>query len=135
MLWSAPWIEALRVRPALAVMVAAVLFALLWTLVPLLFFYSPPALLLEHVVYAREWRAGADAGGPLAAWLVGVAFTAGGMTAVYLLFAGRLDRMRSGLPLTLPGVCLGARLARLRHCCSSPCWPWAAPRRPSRRTG
>lgn len=87
MLWSAPWIEALRVRPALAVMVAAVLFALLWTLVPLLFFYSPPALLLEHVVYAREWRAGADAGGPLAAWLVGVAFTAGGMTAVYLLFA------------------------------------------------
>jgi hypothetical protein len=87
MLWSAPWIEALRVRPAVAVVVAAVLFALLWTLVPLLFFYSPPALLLEHVVYAREWRAGADAGGPLAAWLVGVAFTAGGMTAVYLLFA------------------------------------------------
>lgn len=87
MLWSAPWIEALRVRPALAVIAAAVLFALLWTLVPLLFFYSPPALLLEHVVYAREWRAAADAGGPLAAWLVGLAFTAGGMTAVYLLFA------------------------------------------------
>lgn len=93
MLWSAPWIEALRVRPALAVLLAAVFFALLWTLVPLLFFHSPPRLLLEHVVYAREWRAGADAGGPLAAWLVALAllagrFLAGGaMPPVYLLFA------------------------------------------------
>lgn len=87
MLWSAPWIEALRVRPALAVVVAAVLFALVWTAVPLLFFSSPPVLLLEHIVYAREWRAGADAGGPLAAWLVGLAFSVGDTTCVYLLFA------------------------------------------------
>lgn len=87
MLWSAPWIEALRARPGAAAVLGGLLFALLWLAVPLLFFSAPPRALLEHLILAREWRATPDAGGPLAAWLEAIAFIVAGIAGVYVLFA------------------------------------------------
>ncbi|QIB35037.1 glycosyltransferase family 39 protein [Ancylobacter pratisalsi] len=87
MLWSARWIEALRARPRLAVLMAGAALGLLWLVVPALLFATPPLDLTEYLLAARAGRIGADAGGPIAAGLSWLALDYVGPWAVYGLFA------------------------------------------------
>ncbi|MCS0501008.1 glycosyltransferase family 39 protein [Ancylobacter mangrovi] len=87
MLWSALWIEALRARPGLAVRTAGGALGLLWVVLPLLVFASPPLELTQYLLAARAGRVAADAGGPLAAGLSWLALDGLGLWAVYALFA------------------------------------------------
>jgi hypothetical protein len=61
--------------------------ALLWLLVSLLLYRSPPGDLATVLALGREYRVGTDLGPPLAFWLADIAFRAAGnhMFGVYLL--------------------------------------------------
>lgn len=87
MLWSAAWIEGLRVRPGLAVVLAACLLTFVSAMVPVLLYASPPLELNLYLLHARQWLLSADAGGPLATALVAVALELTGVRGVYVLFA------------------------------------------------
>ncbi|HEY9214163.1 MAG TPA: glycosyltransferase family 39 protein [Ancylobacter sp.] len=87
MLWSAVWIEGLRVRPGLAVVLAAVVLALASVLVPVALYASPPLDLTLYLLHARQWLLASDAGGPLATALVAVVLELTGVRGVYVLFA------------------------------------------------
>jgi hypothetical protein len=63
----------------------AVLQAVPWTLVPLLFYSAPPGQLPLVLAIGHEFQAGTEYGPPLAFWLAEIAFRAGGMFGVYLL--------------------------------------------------
>jgi len=80
-------IELIRARPKLVVWLVVVLQAILWLLVSLLIYRSPPGDLATVVAVGREYRVGTDLGPPLAFWLADVAFRAAGnhMFGVYLL--------------------------------------------------
>ena len=80
-------IELIRARPRLVVWLVVVLQALLWLLVPLLLYRSPPGDLATVLALGREYRVGTDLGPPLAFWLADIAFRAAGnhMFGVYLL--------------------------------------------------
>ena len=87
MLWSAAWIEGLRVRPGLVVVLAGCVLALASALVPLLLYASPPLDLNFYLLHARELLLAADAGGPLASLLARMVLDYTGVHGVYLLFA------------------------------------------------
>jgi dolichyl-phosphate-mannose-protein mannosyltransferase len=80
-------IELIRARPRLVVWLVVVLQALLWLVVPLLLYRSPPGDLATVLALGREYRVGTDLGPPLAFWLADIAFRAAGnhMFGVYLL--------------------------------------------------
>ncbi|HET7888196.1 MAG TPA: glycosyltransferase family 39 protein [Bradyrhizobium sp.] len=80
-------IELIRARPKLVVWLVVVLQALLWLLVSLLLYRSPPGDLATVIALGREYRVGTDLGPPLAFWLADIAFRAAGnhMFGVYLL--------------------------------------------------
>src|SRR5579871_4126182 len=80
-------IELIRARPKLVVWLVVVLQALLWLLVSLLVYRSPPGDLATVIALGREYRVGTDLGPPLAFWLADIAFRAAGnhMFGVYLL--------------------------------------------------
>src|SRR6204780_5981002 len=80
-------IELIRARPRLVVWLVVVLQAILWLLVPLLLYRSPPGDLATVLALGREYRVGTDLGPPLAFWLGDFAFRAAGnhMFGVYLL--------------------------------------------------
>jgi 4-amino-4-deoxy-L-arabinose transferase-like glycosyltransferase len=80
-------LEALRARPALMFWVAALAQALLWTLVPTLFYAAPPGEVPLVLAVGREWLLGSPYGPPLAYWLADIAFNlAGGRVfGLYLL--------------------------------------------------
>jgi hypothetical protein len=80
-------IEALRARPATVFWIAALAQAMLWTLVPALFYASPPGDLPEVIAIGREWQPGSWHGPPLAFWLCDLAFRAAGghVFGVYIL--------------------------------------------------
>ena len=80
-------IELIRARPKLVVWLVVVLQAILWLLVALLVYRSPPADLATVLALGREYRVGTDLGPPLAFWLADIAFRAAGnhMFGVYLL--------------------------------------------------
>src|SRR5580698_1391549 len=80
-------IELIRARPRLVVWLVVVLQAILWLLVPLLLYRSPPGDLATVLALGREYRVGTDLGPPLAFWLADIAFRAAGnhMFGVYLL--------------------------------------------------
>lgn len=77
--------EALRSRPVLVFWLAALAQAVLWTLVPSLFYAAPPGELPHVLALGHELRLGPAVGPPLAYWLAEFAFRIGGMPAVYLL--------------------------------------------------
>src|SRR6202046_4141676 len=80
-------IELIRARPKLVVWLVVVLQAILWLLVSLLVYRSPPGDLATVLALGREYQVGTDFGPPLAFWLADIAFRAAGehMIGVYLL--------------------------------------------------
>jgi 4-amino-4-deoxy-L-arabinose transferase-like glycosyltransferase len=87
MLYVSIFVELLRSRPALAVWIAALAQAALWTLVPALFYTGPPGDVPFVLAIGNELQLGTYLGPPLAFWLAEGAYTlAGGhMLGVYLL--------------------------------------------------
>ena len=80
-------IELIRARPRLVVWLVVVLQAILWLLVALVLYRSPPGDLATVLALGREYRVGTDLGPPLAFWLADIAFRTVGnhMFGVYLL--------------------------------------------------
>ena len=87
MLYVSIVVELLRARPALAVAIAALLQAAVWTLVPTLFYAAPPGDVPIVLAVGHEFRLDANLGPPLAFWLAEIALRlAGGhIIGVYLL--------------------------------------------------
>jgi 4-amino-4-deoxy-L-arabinose transferase-like glycosyltransferase len=78
-------VEILRERPRLVVWTTALVQAVLWTLVPTLFYAAPPGHLAEALAIGREFQLGTHLGPPFAYWLAEIAFKLGGTVGVYLL--------------------------------------------------
>lgn len=85
MLYVSLIVEAVRGRPALMFWTAALSQALLWVLVPTVFYAAPPGNLAEALAVGHAFRLGSYLGPPLAFWIADLAFAAGGLFAVYLL--------------------------------------------------
>jgi 4-amino-4-deoxy-L-arabinose transferase-like glycosyltransferase len=87
MLYVSIIVELLRSRPALAVWLAALAQALLWFLVPVLFYAGPPGELPSVLAVGHEFQLGTYLGPPLAFWLAEIAFNLAGrsLAGVYLL--------------------------------------------------
>ncbi len=79
------FIEFLRTRPSTVVWAAALAQAVLWTLVPALFYAAPPGELAETLAIGHEFQLGSDLGPPLSFWLAEIAYRALGLFGVYLL--------------------------------------------------
>ena len=58
MLYVSIFVELLRSRPALAVWIAALAQAILWTFVPTLFYFGPPGDLAAVVAVGHEFPLG-----------------------------------------------------------------------------
>src|SRR5471030_1686290 len=78
-------IEFLRGRPAVVFWTAALSQAVLWTLVPALFYSSPPGEVPMVLAIGHEFVLGSYLGPPLAFWLGEVAFRIGGALGLYAL--------------------------------------------------
>ena len=86
MLYVSIFVELLRSRPALAVWLAALAQALLWTLVPTLFYAGPPGDVPIVLAVGHEFQLGTYLGPPLAFWLAEIAFRCRpGLFGVYVL--------------------------------------------------
>jgi hypothetical protein len=87
MLYVSILVELLRSRPSLAVWLAALMQALLWLLVPSLFYAAPPGDVPMVLAVGHEFQVGTDLGPPLAFWLAEIAFVLAGhsVVGVYLL--------------------------------------------------
>jgi hypothetical protein len=85
MLYVSIFVELLRSRPALAVWLAALAQAALWTLVPLLFYSGPPGDLPNVLAVGHELQLGTYLGPPFAFWLAELAFEVAGLFGVYAL--------------------------------------------------
>src|ERR1700732_4904175 len=87
MLYVSIFVELLRSRPALAVGFAALAQALLWFLIPTLFYSGPPGDLPYVLAVGHEFQLGSYLGPPLAFWLAELAFdaTGGSLFGVYAL--------------------------------------------------
>lgn len=87
MVYVSPVIELIRARPGLVFWTAALLQALLWTLVPSLFYTSPPGDLPLVLAIGHEWQLGSWLGPPLAYWVAEIAFRLANssIAGVYLL--------------------------------------------------
>ena len=79
------FIELLRTRPRLIFWLAVLAQAGIWTLVPSLFFASPPGDLADVIAIGHGFPFGSESGPPLAYWLAEIAFRLGGLPGVYLL--------------------------------------------------
>jgi hypothetical protein len=79
------YFEALRTRPALLFWLATLAQALLWLVVPLVFYAAPPAELARTLAIGHEFPFDSDIGPPLAYWFAEVAFRAAGLPGVYAL--------------------------------------------------
>jgi hypothetical protein len=80
-------IELIRARPRLVFWLVVSAQALLWMLVPTLFYASPPGEVATVLGYGGEYQVGTDLGPPLAFWLADLAYRAAGqhIIGVYLL--------------------------------------------------
>ena len=86
MLYVSLIFESLRARPRLTFWTAALAQATLWTLLPTLFYSSPPGELPIVLAVGHEFQLGSDRGPPLAFWLAEIAYRlSGSMAGVYLL--------------------------------------------------
>jgi hypothetical protein len=79
------FIELLRTRPRMLFWTMAVLQAVLWTLVPALFYAAPPGQLPLVLAIGHEFQFGTEFGPPLAFWLAEIAYRLAGITGVYFL--------------------------------------------------
>src|ERR1700741_5111721 len=80
-------VELIRARPRLVVWIVVLAQAVLWLLVPLLIYRSPPGDVAPVLAFGREYQVGTDLGPPLAFWLADIAFRAAGnhIFGVYVL--------------------------------------------------
>jgi 4-amino-4-deoxy-L-arabinose transferase-like glycosyltransferase len=78
-------IEFLRGRPKVVFWVVALSQAVLWTLIPALFYSSPPGDVPLVLAVGREFLLGSYLGPPLAFWLAEIAFSVGGVFGLYAL--------------------------------------------------
>jgi 4-amino-4-deoxy-L-arabinose transferase-like glycosyltransferase len=87
MLYVSIFVELLRSRPSLAVWLAALAQALLWALVPILFYAGPPGDVPNVLAVGHEFQLGTYLGPPLAFWLAELAFDVAGrsLIGIYLL--------------------------------------------------
>lgn len=85
MLYVPLYIEALRSRPVLLFWTAVLAQAVLWILVPVLFYTAPPGDLAQLLAIGHEFRFDSGVGPPLAYWLAEIAFRAAGLFGVYAL--------------------------------------------------
>lgn len=79
------FVELLRTRPLTLFWAMAVLQAVLWTLVPTLFYSAPPGQLPVVLAIGHEFELGTEFGPPLAFWLAEIAHRGAGLFGVYLL--------------------------------------------------
>ena len=79
------YVEGLRSRPLLVFWLAALLQAVLWLAVPMLFYAAPPEELGRILAIGHEFQTNGDFGPPLAYWLAEIAFRAAGLFGVYAL--------------------------------------------------
>src|SRR6266705_217297 len=85
MVYVSPVVELLRARPGLVFWTAALAQGVLWTLVPALFYASPPGDVPLVLAVGHEWQLGSWLGPPLAAWAAELAFRLAGLAGVYAL--------------------------------------------------
>jgi 4-amino-4-deoxy-L-arabinose transferase-like glycosyltransferase len=87
MLYVSIFVELLRSRPALAVWLATLAQALLWLLVPTLFYAGPPGDVPNVLAVGHEFQLGTHLGPPLAFWLADLTFALAGnrLIGVYAL--------------------------------------------------
>ncbi len=85
MLYVSLIFESLRAHPRVMFWTAALSQAVLWILLPVLFYASPPGDLPITLAIGHEFQLGTDQGPPLAFWLAEAAYRFGGMSAVYVL--------------------------------------------------
>ena len=80
-------VELIRARPRLVVWLVITLQALMWLVVSVLLYRSPPGDLATMLAFGREYQVGTDMGPPLAFWFADIAYRAAGnhMFGVYLL--------------------------------------------------
>ena len=79
------FVELLRTRPRMLFWTMAVLQAVLWTLVPALFYAAPPGHLPLVLAIGHEFQFGTEFGPPLAFWLAEIAYRLAGIAGVYFL--------------------------------------------------
>ena len=79
------YLEGLRARPLLVFWLATLAQAVLWILVPLIFYAAPPGGLPELLAIGHQFQINGDFGPPLAYWLAELAFRATGLFGVYVL--------------------------------------------------
>jgi hypothetical protein len=79
------YIEALRSRPALVFWLATLAQAVLWIVVPMVFYAAPPGDLPQLLAIGHEFQLRGDVGPPLAYWLAEIAFRLAGLLGVYAL--------------------------------------------------
>jgi hypothetical protein len=79
------FVELVRSQPRFAFWAALLTQALLWWLVPSLFYAAPPGNLPEVLAIGHEFQLGAYSGPPLAFWLAEGAYRVARMPGVYLL--------------------------------------------------
>ena len=68
------YIEILRSRPVLLFWVATLAQALIWIVVPMVFYAAPPGDLPQLLAIGHEFQLRGDVGPPLAYWLGEIAF-------------------------------------------------------------
>ena len=79
------YIEALRSRPNLLFWAAALAQAIIWIVVPMVFYAAPPGDLPQLLAIGHEFQLRGDVGPPLAYWLAEIAFRLAGLFGVYAL--------------------------------------------------
>ncbi len=79
------YLEGLRARPLLVFWLATLAQAVLWILVPLIFYAAPPGGLPELLAVGHQFQLNGDFGPPLAYWLAEIAFRTAGLLGVYAL--------------------------------------------------
>jgi hypothetical protein len=77
--------EMLRARPTGIVVGAALAQALLWAIVPAVFYAAPPGELAEGLAVGHEFQLGTYLGPPFAFWLGELAFRLAGLAGVYVV--------------------------------------------------
>jgi hypothetical protein len=111
MIYASIIVEAIRVRPALMFWIAALTQAIIWVLVPTLFYAAPPGHLAELIAIGRELRLTSVYGPPLASWLADFAFVLSGGSLFGLYLLAQLCVL-----LTLYNLMtLGTAIVGLRH--------------------
>jgi hypothetical protein len=85
MLHTSLIVELLRSQPRLTFWAATLAQAVLWWVVPSLFYSSPPGELPLVLAIGHEFQLGSSFGPPLAYWMAEVAFDIAGAPGVYLL--------------------------------------------------